>query len=175
LLPLFLFDIQQIRKLLPMKKEDLLARAEKMNGPVADQVKELLDLFLSDPGHAVSKRAEELLLGMRSGDFAPAMMQHLSNPEFLASRPQLLRICWENGSDFSGFSHAFIDLVKYGTWEEAIEAFSVLEGLRPDGFLPEKKELDLNRILDGFDKLELQRKEFAGRLIELYENEEESN
>ena len=137
------------------------------------ELENLVAVFLAGPGSVESKKAEKELLAFRTPGFADTLF-HLLNREGNASnKAALLRICWENGADFSAFSLALIDIVKHAPWPEAIEAFSVLENNRPDTFLPEKKEQDLNHILQGFDKLDDQRKAFTGRLIELYENNDE--
>lgn len=130
--------------------------------------------FLAEPGSKESKKAEKDLLSLRHEAFAEQMFGLLNLPEFASHQATLLRICWENGSDFSAFSLPLIDFVKYSSWPVAIEASSVIESMRPDRFSADKKEQDLNHILNGFEKLDDQRKAFTGRLIELYENAEES-
>jgi hypothetical protein len=137
------------------------------------ELETLAAVFLSGPGSVESKKAEKQLLAYRNPGFAETLFHLLTREGNDSNKGALLRICWENGADFSAFSLALIDMVKLAPWPLAIEAFSVMENNRPDTFLPEKKEQDLNHILQGFDKLDDQRKAFTGRLIELYENSNE--
>lgn len=138
------------------------------------ELENLVLLLLSEEAGKASEKAGKELLELRYPQFAAHMFELIQKPVYQASKAELLRICWENGADFSEYSLPLIDMVKYAPWPEAIEASSVIESMRPDTFSHLKKEEDLNHILQSFEKLDPQRKAFTGRLIELYEISDEN-
>jgi hypothetical protein len=140
----------------------------------ASDIQKQVQLFLNESGTEAALKAEKQLLEAREQAFAETVFSVLSSNTSTQQRTALLRLCWENGADFSAFSEQLIDLVKSAPWEEAIEAFSVIESMEPSRLPSEKKERDLNRILDNFDKMDEQRRSFAARLIELYDDNHET-
>lgn len=57
----------------------------------------------------------------------------------------ILRACWENGADFSDALSLFVNYVKRGSWEESVEAFSVIEHTL--GINPMKNKAALEQLM----------------------------
>jgi hypothetical protein len=62
---------------------------------------------------------------------------------------------------------ALVRILLFATFEESLEASSLIESIDPQMLNEEDKELAINMILENLSKLDQQRKEYATMMIEI--------
>lgn len=98
--------------------------------------------------------------------FAAFMLEQIPQCKSAEVRVLLLRTCWENGADFSPYLNQLIHILLFGSFEEALEASSVIESIDPLMLSESQKEDGINLILENLNKLDEQRKGYASLMIE---------
>ena len=99
----------------------------------------LFELLASQPEAEVEKEIEKLLSTVKSKDTVPYFAEALENEKFKSIQKTLLTACWQNGLDFSNYLPVFVEIVITGTWENAFEAFTVIDNME---YLPEPQVVD---------------------------------
>jgi hypothetical protein len=132
---------------------------------------QLFDVMLSQTQlpNEISAAIVSYLKDVKHKEFPSRIMQAISRTQNSSQRAVLINLCWENGSDFSGYLGFFAGVLLVGSWEEAIEAFSVIESMLMDKVDEKEKEQVLNVILENFKKIEGPRREFVLQLVDLLE------
>jgi len=100
----------------------------------------LFELLASQPEAEVEKEIEKLLSTVKSKDTVSYFAEALENEKFKSIQKTLLTACWQNGLDFSNYLPVFVEIVITGTWENAFEAFTVIDNME---YLPEPQVVDL--------------------------------
>lgn len=99
----------------------------------------LFELLASQPEAEVEKEIEKLLSTVKSKDTVPYFAEALENEKFKSIQKTLLTACWQNGLDFANYLPVFVEIVITGTWENAFEAFTVIDNLE---HLPDPQIVD---------------------------------
>jgi hypothetical protein len=107
------------------------------------------------------------LRSIRWENFAAYMIEHIPACKSPEVRALLLRSCWENGSDFSPHLQSLVHTLLFGSFDESLEASSVIESIEPQLLAEEEIEAAINLILENLSKLDEQRREFASLMIEI--------
>ena len=98
--------------------------------------------------------------------FSAFMMEHIPQCKSTEVRALLLRCCWENGADFSPYLRSLIEILLFGSFEEALEASSVIESIDPQMLNESQIEDGINLILENLQQLDEKRKGYASLMIE---------
>jgi len=119
----------------------------------------------------VSSETEKVLIGyfqaIRWESFASFMMEQIPTCKSQGIRAMLLRSCWENGSDFSAYTEPLIKIVLFSSFEEALEASSILDTIEMNLLETEQIDAGINLILENLNAIDEKRKVFAKQLIEI--------
>jgi hypothetical protein len=95
------------------------------------------------------------------------MMEQIPTCKSQGIRAMLLRSCWENGSDFSAYTEPLIKIVLFSSFEEALEASSILDTIEMNLLETEQIDAGINLILENLNAIDEKRKVFAKQLIEI--------
>ena len=93
----------------------------KINGKTHAQ----LIALLTDPNNKSQK--DEILHVLKAGNAADVLVEMISDKAYTKHRLTLLAACWESGIDFSAYLIFFIRCAINGTYDECIEAMTVIE------------------------------------------------
>jgi hypothetical protein len=115
----------------------------------------------------LEKSVLSYLQSIRWESFASYLMEKIPNCQSPGIRALLLRAGWENGADFSNHLEALVKILLFATFEESLEASSLIESIDPQMLNEEDKERAINIILENLSKLDQQRKEYATMMIEI--------
>jgi hypothetical protein len=89
----------------------------------------LFDLLASSLGEGIKKEIYKLLCELKQTGAVPILIEAITNEKYAGIQEQLIRICWENGLDYSPYLSTFVDIVINGNFINAFEAFTVIENM----------------------------------------------
>lgn len=118
---------------------------------------------------ALEKSVLNYLQSIRWENFSTFLMEKIPTCKSAAIRALLLRSGWENGADFSKHLEALVRIMLFATFEESLEASSLIESIDPQLLSEEEKEMAINLILENLKQLEKQRREYATLMIEIFQ------
>ena len=93
----------------------------------------LIDILHTHPHESVKSGVIKILSEIKHTNAVPELMKAIENPEYINLQETLIRICWENGLDFTNYFSTFIDLLIKGNYMIAFEAYTVIEN--SEGYL----------------------------------------
>ena len=88
---------------------------------------ELFGLLLDQEDEEIIRAASSLLNDLKIQDAVPVICEAISNPEYGPISTLLVSACWQNGLSYAKYADTFVKVAIEGSYEAAIEAFSVLE------------------------------------------------
>jgi hypothetical protein len=78
--------------------------------------------------HEAIRESILMLIGeIKNQDAVPVIVSILKQADQGGDFPRLVAACWQSGLDFSGYIPVFIRIFVEGDYQEAVEAFSVIE------------------------------------------------
>jgi hypothetical protein len=89
----------------------------------------LFDLLTSPKSEGIKKEIYKLLCELKQTGSVPILIEAITNEKYTGIQEQLIRICWENGLDYSPYLSTFVDIVINGNFINAFEAFTVIENM----------------------------------------------
>lgn len=89
----------------------------------------LIDLLNDTKNEEVNKLVYGLLCELKQTSSIPVIIEAINNEKYIGIQETLLRICWENGLDYSPYLSTFIDIVINGDFMNAFEAFTIIENM----------------------------------------------
>jgi hypothetical protein len=99
----------------------------------------LFDLLNSNPEKEITDEINKLLSTVKDKETAESFIDAVEDEKYKSIRKQILTTCWQNGLDFSNYLPVFVDLIINDDWENAFEAFTIIDNLE---LLPEQKTVD---------------------------------
>ena len=106
----------------------------------------LFDLLNSNPEKEITDEINKLLSTVKDKETTKSFIDAVENEEYKSIRKLVLAACWQNGLDFSNYLPVFIDVIINDNWENAFEAFTIIDNLES---LPEQKT-----VKQSIDKIE---------------------
>lgn len=88
---------------------------------------ELFNLLLLSEDEEILGKITSLLNDLKDREAAEIMAGAIANPEYESIQNLLLSACWQNGLSYGKYISTFIDVVVYGSYSAAVEAFTVIE------------------------------------------------
>ncbi len=117
-----------IRKLYSTNEQEILsALSEIKETGNSGYITLMIDLLHNSPSELVSEQISIILSEVKHSNAVPFIVEALENSKYLAHRETLVRICWENGLDYSNNLSTFVDILISGDYMTAFEAFTVIE------------------------------------------------
>ena len=95
----------------------------------------LFDLLNSNPEKEIADEINRLLSTIKDQETVDSFIEAITDKKYNSIRKIILTICWQNGLDFSNYLPVFVEIIINDTWENAFEAFTIIENLNT---LPEQ-------------------------------------
>ena len=106
----------------------------------------LFDLLNSNPEKEITDEITNLLSTVKDKETTKSFIDAITNKKYKSVRKLVLTTCWQNGLDFSNYLPVFVDIIINDDWENAFEAFTIIDNLES---LPEQKIIE-----QSIDKIE---------------------
>ena len=88
---------------------------------------ELFQIMLVQEDEQILGEITALLNDLKDKDAAEVLAAAIANPEYQKIQSTLVAACWQNGLSYGKYLGIFAEVLISGTYETAIEAFTVLE------------------------------------------------
>jgi hypothetical protein len=98
----------------------------KQNGN-SNYIPLLIDLLHKNEDQVIVDKILKILSEIKHTDAVPELIKAIENEKYASIQEMLVRICWENGLDFTNHFSTFIDILINGDYMTAFEAFTVIE------------------------------------------------
>jgi hypothetical protein len=89
---------------------------------------ELFDLLLDQEDEQVLLEIRTLLNDLKDQEAAPVLADAINQADYQGISQYLVAACWQNGLSYGKFLDQFVEAAIRGSYETAIEAFTVIEG-----------------------------------------------
>ncbi len=99
----------------------------------------LFDLLVSEPGEKIMDEISGVLSTVKDKEAGSSFVKAIAEERYRPIKKLILAACWQNGLDYSSHLPVFIDVVINDNWENAFEAFTVIDNLE---HLPEQKTVE---------------------------------
>ncbi|MCF6356290.1 MAG: hypothetical protein L3J54_00665 [Draconibacterium sp.] len=99
----------------------------------------LFDLLNSDPEKEIAEKISKLLATVKDEKTTASFIDAITDEKYRSIRKLILTTCWQNGLNYSNYLPVFIDIIINDDWENAFEAFTIIDNLE---LLPEQKTVD---------------------------------
>ena len=96
----------------------------------------LFDLLISNPEKEITGEINKLLSTVKDAETRESFIEAITNKKYKSVRKLILTACWQNGLDFSNYLPVFVDVIINDDWENAFEAFTIIDNMES---LPEQK------------------------------------
>lgn len=119
---------EQIKALNSGSRTTILGALEKIRrGSSIAILPELFDQLMVHEDEEITRGIVSILNDLKMQDAAPVLAEAIANPEYSPIHTTLLAACWQNGLSYGEYAGTFVEAAIHGSFEAAIEAFTVLE------------------------------------------------
>jgi len=120
--------VESIKKLLQSahKEQIIEGLKEFEHNRFTELIPELLHLYERNDNE-INTIIIFLLTNMKQKNGADVLIQSFKTLPWIEKHPELIRICWENGLNYSSHLDFFAELFTRSSYETALEAFTVIE------------------------------------------------
>ncbi len=159
----------QIRALRSGNRTTILDAIREIRGESDVSVlPELFNLLLEQEDEEIIREASSLLNDLKVQDAAPVLAEAIGNPEYSPIATILTASCWQNGLSYGTHANIFVTAAIEGSFETAIEAFTVLEEVAGELEQEERDRLSalIKKHISGADE---QKKLLLRELVKVIE------
>jgi len=96
----------------------------------------LFDLLNTNPAKEIADEINKLISTVKEKETTESFIEAVTDKKYKPIRKLILTACWQNGLDFSNYLPVFVDIIINDDWENAFEAFTIIDNFE---FLPEQK------------------------------------
>lgn len=89
----------------------------------------LFDLLNTSLNEEIKKQVYSVLCELKRTESVPILMEAITSEKYSGIQELLLKVCWENGLDYTPYLSTFVDIVIKGSFMNAFEAFTVIENM----------------------------------------------
>lgn len=88
---------------------------------------DLFQVMMVQEDEQIREEISNLLNDLKDPEAAEQLANAVANPEYRSIQANLTSACWQNGLSYSKYLDVFTKVLLSGTYEAALEAFTVLE------------------------------------------------
>jgi hypothetical protein len=126
----------------------------------------LIDLLNSTKNEEISKQLYALLCELKQTGSTAIILDAINNEKYAGIQETLLRICWENGLDYTPYLSTFVNIVIHGDFMNSFEAFTVIENM--EGTLsPEIAQSMVDQLQSALSEASIEKKSLIFDLIRI--------
>jgi len=126
----------------------------------------LINLLNESKNEEVNKQVYSLLCELKQTASIPILLEAIINEKYVGIQETLLRICWENGLDYSPYISTFVGIVINGNFMNAFEAFTIIENME-GVFAKEELEKLIEKLTFSLAESTSEKKSLITDLIKL--------
>ncbi|MFA9392566.1 MAG: HEAT repeat domain-containing protein [Prolixibacteraceae bacterium] len=93
----------------------------------SDYIPALIDLLNTHDSDAIKIHITKILSELKHTNAVPLLVQAIEDNKLVKLRETLVRVCWENGLDYSNYFTTFVNLLINGDYMVAFEAYTVID------------------------------------------------
>ena len=160
---------KEIQKLLASNNKDQIAKGLKLitQKGTLKEIPLLLNLLLNTSDKELELELITLFSDIKIKEANKLIIEAFEKRQ---KTQALLQICWQSRLDFSSYLMLFIDIFIQASFEEALEAFTLIEVLLTDYNYPEKiKKESILKLKESLSQKDEQNKILAMELIKIFE------
>jgi len=105
---------------------------------------DLFNLMLIQEDKEVLDEISSFLNDLKDKEAAEILAKAIANPEYEEIRTLLVAACWQNGLPYGPYLATFVDVVVSGSYDAALEAFTVIEGAAGEVGQREREQLAIS-------------------------------
>ncbi len=152
-------------------EEVLFALKELRNTGNKSLIPAVIELLAKHKSERVKKQITELLYDLKYQAAAPYIIDAIKSDNYKEIREQLLSVCWQSRLDFSEYVPVFIHYFITGNFNEAFEAFTVIDSM--DAKIQEKLATEsISKLKNQLSSIAENKKELLVELVHILENKE---
>ena len=87
----------------------------------------LIELLNSHESEEIKNQIIKILTEIKHTNAVPFLAQAIEEKKYHGIQETLVRVCWENGLDYTNYFSIFIDLLINGEYMVAFEAYTVID------------------------------------------------
>lgn len=129
---------------------------------------ELFNLLLIQEDEEIRASITSLLNDLKEKESAEILARAIANPEYEKIRTDLVAACWQNGLSYGKHIPVFVDVVVSGSYDAAIEAFTVIEEAVGELEKEERSTL-VQHLKSKLEQVEDQKKSLFVELVKIIE------
>lgn len=130
---------------------------------------DLFELLLEQEDEQVRGEIVSVLNDLKKKEAAPILAEAIANPAYAGIQNLLVSACWQNGLAYGKYINIFVEVAISGTYDTAIEAFTVIEETAGD-LEQEQREQLIHVIKSRMQEVEEQKKPLLSELIKVIAN-----
>ncbi|MFZ5940674.1 MAG: hypothetical protein ACOYXB_08875 [Bacteroidota bacterium] len=101
----------------------------------------IFEILADGPDERVYSELLRFLNDIKDKEAIPFIIDAIGNSEYVSIRKELVAACWQNNLGYSSYTGVFIEQALNGSYEVAIEAFTVIEDSIGELSQEERKKL----------------------------------
>jgi len=161
---------KEIKKLLESDKKEQIERGLKLinqKGTIKE-IPLLLDLLINTSDKNLELQLVNLFSNIKITNANKLIIEAFKNKR---KTQALLQICWQSRLDFSSYLSFFVDIFILASFEESIEAFTLIEVLLTDyKYTEELKKESIQKLKASLSEKDEQSQVLTVELIKIFEN-----
>lgn len=93
----------------------------------SEYIPSIIDIYSKNSENETGAKAYKILSEIKHTDAVPILIKNLEDPKYKSIQEPLIRICWENGLDFTNYLSTFVKLLINGDYMTSFEAYTLIE------------------------------------------------
>ena len=130
---------------------------------------ELFNVMLIQEDEEVLGEITSLLNDLKDKEAAAFLAEAIANPEYEEIQTSLVAACWQNGLAYGTHIATFVNVILFGSYGAAVEAFTVIEEAVGE-LEQEQREKLVSSLKSKLQKVEDQKKPLFVELIKAIES-----
>jgi len=161
-----------IKKLQSNDVEEVLFTIKELrNTGNKNLIPPVIDLLAKHKSEKVKKAIINFLYDLKYQSATPYIVDAIQSNDYKNIRKQLLSVGWQSRLDFSDYINVFIDHFINGSFEEAFEAFTVIDSM--DAKIEEETANEaIKSLKNEINNISESKKELLVELVHILENKE---
>jgi len=161
---------KEIKKLLESDKNEQIEQGLKLinqKGTIKE-IPLLINLLINTSDKNLELKLIELFSNIKISDTNKLIIEAFEKEK---KTQALLQICWQSRLNFSPYLSFFVDIFTIANFEEALEAFTLIEVLLTDyKYTDELKKESVLKLKESLSKKDEQNQMLTIELIKIFEN-----
>lgn len=127
----------------------------------------VLDLLTKNINKDIENKVITLLNNLKEKEVVPYIVDAILDVRFAGKKELLLASCWQSGLNYADYLEVFIDVALNDSYQNAIEAFSVIESTPK--YTQEQKQKAIKTLKENIPSINDSKKELLVEIVHFFE------